>query len=130
MNKKARYMEGGRQLENPPELDIDRKLGAPHERGRLERRIVWNLLRHLRAHGFRAEFVADGETRTAVSTARQAMELIFNLDEAWVLLGPQQRGHYAWVALVLGNGTDVVSDWSLRSGFSEAMDAFNGEDFA
>ena len=97
-----------------------RTVGA---RGRMERRIVAALLDHLQAAGFHIEGVDDGEDFTVVSTTKDAMELIFNLDDARVRVG----GHH--VALVLGEGEDILSDWSYSKsdadGFNAAMEAFD-----
>jgi len=124
-----------------PDLEID-KLHEQHghlisAKGRIERRIVAALCAHLQARGFEMVNVYDGEETTAVSTAKEAMELIFNLDEASLrfrrvygegtgrTMDPRVHG----VFLVLGNGEDIVSDWNYSTGdpdgFNTAMEAFD-----
>lgn len=101
--------------------------------GHLERAIVWNLCAHLAAAGFVPFDVNDGEEITKATDARAVMELVFNLDEAWIRFHkPGFPVHY--VFLVMGNGDCIVSDWSFGTddpdGFGAAMDAFNAEAIA
>ena len=53
-------------------------------RGALERAIVWNLCAHMAANGWEPRRVNDGEDVHKVADAKAAMELIFDLDEAWL----------------------------------------------
>lgn len=99
--------------------------------GQLERKIVWNLLAHLRRAGFEPKAVYDGVDKTSVECAAAAMELVFNLDEARLLVSKAGREH--WLLLVLGNGVDLVADWGVprhSDGFDEAMCAFDAEIYA
>lgn len=102
--------------------------------GRLERRIVANLIAHLESNGFHVTSVYDGEEDIKVTDMKSAMELIFNLDDSRVYFsaGPTADDHS--VVLVLGNGIDVVSDWTFTEGdpdkFYAVMDQFDGEDYA
>lgn len=70
----------------PPPLDIDAILHKERPmlpRARLERRIVWNLINHVIGNGkFDLYYIYDGEQMTRVKTPKEAMELLFNLDEA------------------------------------------------
>jgi hypothetical protein len=154
-------------IEQPPALSIDRRIAdiraglryagerpimAPpvpvslHANSVLERRIVWNLIRHLTANGFSINAVWDGEERTELLTERvtdpqrEAMELTFNLDEVSLRFIPtekrtlsrlaRQQSEYR-VLLVLGNGQDVLTDWSYSKddadGFNAAMSTFDVE---
>jgi hypothetical protein len=122
----------------PPALDIDNLLGKPSPQGKLERRIVCNLIAHLHGAGFEPRNVFDGETETTVFGTRDSMELIFSLDEASLRFW--KRGPVGFVEpdhgvlLILGNGIDVISDWNYTAGdpdgFNAAMDAFDPEDYA
>ena len=117
-----------------PSLDIDARIaalrGQPLKlsmRETLERRIVFALCAHLQHEGFRLIAVCDGEKREPATTAKDAMELIFDLDE--VLLQVQKPGADEHVVLLIpGNGEDIVSSWSFTDGdpdgFDAAMDAF------
>jgi len=103
--------------------------------GRLERRIVANLIAHMEEAGFRADRVFDGEDDVHVIDMKSAMELIFNLDEATLWFFKEGAPHKTHgVFLVLGNGCDIVSDWSYSDrdgdGFDAAMRAFEPEEFA
>jgi hypothetical protein len=132
-----------RVIENPPPLKHDammlERFGhklSPN--GILERRIVWNLFKHLEARGWYVRATWDGEERERVNTPQEAMEFIFNLDEVSVRMakGAERIKGEDWhgILLVLGNGVDIVSDWNYTKGdpdgFSAAMDAFDAEDYA
>ncbi|MCC6429217.1 MAG: hypothetical protein IT435_20650 [Phycisphaerales bacterium] len=118
----------------PPELDIDRQLGTHIiPRGRLERRVVWNLLAILEQAGFTPHIVHEDEDH-AVANAKEAMEWIFNLDDCWVTFlnrKNQKRSLY----IVLGNdGYDALSDWGCphdqSDGWHKTLMAFDGEAYA
>ncbi len=126
-------------LENAPRLKIDETLygkeGRPSPQGVLERRIVWNLMKYLGASGFHPFEVSDGETVTRTDGETAAtMELVFNLDEAWVFFRDGVREVFHAVKLVMGNGVDIVSDYNYTPGdpdnFAALMDSFDAEAFA
>jgi hypothetical protein len=149
------------QFRGIPELDIDKHMqgSTPLSVGcKLERRIVWNLLKHLEANGWKvscafdgddwytkpsadAPVLSDSETDTggAYLSAKEAMEVTFNLDEVSLRFtkqepraGLHQPEH--GVLLVLGNGIDIIGDWNYsegdEDGFDAVMDAFDAERFA
>jgi hypothetical protein len=127
------------QFRGIPELDHDKMMAARFGtklsvQGRLERRIVWNLLKHLEANGWHTTYVWDGEQCVAAPTAKAVMELVFNLDEAQVRFSKGHPGEWHGVYLVLGNGVDIVCDWNYsvgdRDGFDAAMEAFDTERLA
>jgi hypothetical protein len=116
----------------------DVKVGS---RGRGERRVFAALVQHLEANGFELHSVFDGDDETLVSDKKEAMELVFNLDEAsvrfWVpaLRLSKERAKWHGVLIVLGNSPEeIVSDWNYfaddRDGFNAAMDAFDSERYA
>lgn len=122
----------------PPSLKIDALLYTNGQkmlpRCRIERRVVWNLLAHLKAAGFCPTATDDGAERIETETPEEVMEAAFNLDECWVLFQRENDSVECWVRLVFGNdGWDCVSDWSDDSAttrdFSAAMDAFDPENF-
>lgn len=122
----------------PPVLDHDtmmrQKFGSKvSPNGMLERAIVWNLLGHMESRGWRVTKVDDGFATTEVADAKAAMELIFNLDEAYVWL-TNARGIRHYVLLVMGNGDLIISDYSYRladaDGFVDAMEAFDADEVA
>jgi len=108
--------------------------------GRLERRIVANLIAHLDAAGFALIAVDDGgDELEPARDMKTAMELVFNVDLAYLILTKDvgrspasQRRHT--ITLVLGNGIDVISDWTFSEndpdGFNAAMEAFDVEALA
>jgi len=115
--------------------------------GRMERRIVANLIAHLGRAGFKPTGVFDGEEFNAVSGAKSAMEFIFNLDEASLRFAPVAAKHLSHkeqhryfdqrehgVLLTLGEGVDIICDWNYNEhdvdGFNAAMDSFDVEAFA
>lgn len=125
---------------DPPKLDHDKmmyeRFGCDSHlraQGRLERRIVWNLFAHLAREGWLPWSLYDGEERTRVTKPKDAMELMFNLDEAYVTMR-DLRGNEHWIRFTLGEGTDIICDHSLgdpdKDGFGAAMDAFDPEDYA
>lgn len=120
----------------PPPLKIDELLCAGGRKltpnNRLERRIVWNLLAHLSAKGFRPVSVGNGDDDTSAPTPEEVMELVFDLDEATVFLF-SGTCDYRWFKLVMGNGVDMVSDWGIPhtpDGFDAAMTSFDPDLYA
>lgn len=115
-----------------PSLDID-KLSAKRfgtvlsEQNKLERRIVARLVRYLEINGFSVVAVWDGEELEAANNAKQAMELIFNLDEASLKVKGAGKQH--GILLVVGNGEDIVCDWAYTEGdpdnFNAVMESFD-----
>ena len=107
-----------------------------HTHGKIERRIVWNLLNKAAAAGFIVTAVHDGEERVKCnSDMMAAMETVFSVDVSTLCLKKPGKGYSEkGVALVCGNGEDIVSDWSFQTddadGFNAFMDAFiSGENF-
>src|SRR5580765_3942124 len=99
--------------------------------GHNERRIVAAMIAHLDRAGFSLTTVYDGEENTRVHTAKAAMELIFNLDEASVRFRKSAKTPIHGVLLIMGNGNngqDIITDWNYSEddadGFNAAMNAF------
>lgn len=123
-----------------PKLDIDQILyretnGRPHARGVRERRVVANLIAHLEVNGFTVVGVDDCEEYEEVSTMKEAMEVVFNLDLAHLHVrkaGVTESDHS--VMLVMGNDLDIIGDWNYHpgdpDGFNAAMERFDSEDYA
>lgn len=117
-----------------PKLDHDalmaRKYGQ-HLNGRnvLERRIAWNLFLHLEAAGWAVSELDDSDDLHQVADSKAAMELLFDLDQADIYFKKGDAEHA--VRLILGNGVDMISDWTYSEGdgdgFNAAMDAFDTE---
>lgn len=132
-----------------PDLDHDAEMfsrfgSGVSPNGRLERRIVANLIAHLERAGFQVHSVNDGDELAAVSTGKDAMERVFAVDEASLrfyrggkkgqTFDELSNDDWHGVLLVLGNGIDVISDWNYDAGdadgFDAAMNAFDAEVFA
>jgi hypothetical protein len=98
--------------------------------GRLERRIAWNLLMWLEQNGFRLVSLWDGEEWTELNSAKEAMELMFNLDEAHLYVKKPTTGQHR-IYFVFGNGTDIIADHTYAEGdpdsFMKVMDDFDVE---
>lgn len=119
-----------------PTLAIDALLfkdGKVSANGKLERRIVANLLEFMAHKGWKVSSVYDGEEETATADATAAMELIFNLDEVSVRFADQSEKIHG-VLLVLGNGIDIIADWNYSEGdvdgFNAAISGFDAEEYA
>jgi hypothetical protein len=123
-------------MENAPALELDKVLykNRPMSpRTRRERRIVWNLFKHLATAGWYPSQVWDSEKYTKTNTPKAAMELIFNLDEAHVFVSKKGQKPHS-IFLVLGNDLDVLSDWTYgeadTDGFNALIDKFDAEVYA
>lgn len=118
------------KLENAPALEIDKILYTrepiPVHVVR-ERRIVWNLLKHLEDNGITPTCVYDGEEIIPARSKKAVMEILFNRDEACVYF-TQNSASNAWVFFVLGNDIDVVSDYTI--GLDPIISKFKPEAYA
>lgn len=122
----------------PPVLDVDEQARRQYgykiiPRGRIERRVVWNLLAILEQAGFIPYIVREDEDHY-VSSPKDAMEWIFNFDECWVtFLNRKKERRYLYI--VLGNdGYDALSDWLMpkdeSDGWNKTLTDFDGEVYA
>lgn len=120
-----------------PTLDVDQEAAKrgrtiSHE-GRMERRVVAGLIDHLKDQGYNPiEVMCEGETEGEVHDKKDAMEIVFNLDDSVIVFqGPDGDRH--GVLLIQGNGLDIVSDYGVTrqpSKWNRAMDSFNPEEYA
>lgn len=119
-----------------PALDYDAFMLKKYQHqvspnGRLERRIVWNLLKHLEDGGWTVFEVDDTDEVTQVTGSKHAMELIFDLDQADISVGNADRSRTHLIRLIMGNGIDIISDYTYsegdRDGFEALMQDFNAE---
>lgn len=91
--------------------------------GKLERRIAWNLLTHLEAGGWTVFELDDSDEVAQITDSKQAMELIFNLDQADISVGNADRSCTHMIRLILGNGVDMISDYTYGEGDIDGFDA-------
>ena len=102
---------------------------------KLEKRIVRLLITQLREHGFVLYRIYDGEEFHHPHSFHEINFVIFNLDEANLrfitlssdsLSQKEKRQREHGVYLTLGEGIDIINDWSFTKGdsdgFSKAMD--------
>jgi hypothetical protein len=122
--------------QQPPALEHDAMMLERFKQevsanGRIERRIAWNLLMWLEQHGWHVSEMWDGEEDTKLTSAKQTMELLFNLDEAHIYVRKSPKANPHRIYIVLGNGTDIVADNTYTEGdpdgFSKLMDDFDAE---
>jgi len=124
-----------------PELEHDKMMLDKYKqkvipRGRIERRVMANLLHFLDANGFKPVLLDDTEEDTKVSTMQEVMELAFNLDECRVYFhhtSTEAKPRHC-IYFVFGNdGWDIAADWDCpdhdADGWKAAMEAFNPEEY-
>lgn len=73
-----------------------------------ERKTLRKVVKALKDAGKPVVIVHDGEEDTPVTTLRSIQEQVFNLDDAWLVT---EDG--SWVRLVLGNGWDTLTDYTV-----------------
>lgn len=89
-------------------MEINVEIRQAMEKG-IVRRVLTDALE---AH--HETYVNDGERITAVTSVKQGMDILFNLDDAHLMLGSPE-GDTGWVYFVFGNyGYDVISDYSTN----------------
>lgn len=75
---------------------------------------VRQIIRALRAAGYRLVMVFDGEEEIAVSTESAAIEAIFAVDMAHLHVKHPETGVTGWVWFVLGNDPEeVAADYTV-----------------
>lgn len=106
-----------------PKLKTDRLYGRSAAGGLragqiVERQLAWALL-HTMSEAFPEQRLSidSGDEVTHPADLEQAMEEIFNLDECWVCWGRAQ------VLVICGNEEDFISDYTIRHGVKEAVEA-------
>lgn len=119
---------------NVPELEIDKRLGPIDYHGKMERRVIANLLNHVIKSGFSIIGVNDGDELTTAQTVKDAMEVIFNLDESWVWIASGEHHHYIFLTLGNHDPIDIICDWSYThndpDSFNQTMESFDPEKYA
>lgn len=86
----------------------------------IERAIIKHLIETMAAHGWTLHHVFDGEEDVHVSSVDAALDAVFSVDDS-TLVFENDRHRRHWVLLILGNGYDVISDYSYDESFEAAM---------
>ena len=94
---------------------------TPHNMADVEVKIVTKLFEMLEEEGvWVAVQTADGgDDLVPTTTWSEALETIDSVE--WSTLQIYKDGRYAWVEFVLGNGVDVISNYSCRYQDFEAL---------
>ncbi|MEQ6896277.1 hypothetical protein [Microbacterium sp. KR10-403] len=74
-----------------------------------EATIVRKVFKALKEAGKPVTSVWDGEENTKVTSLQETMELVFNLDEAFL-----KTSDGSWVRIILGNEWDALSDYTVN----------------
>ncbi len=111
-----------------PVLDGDAKdLTNPLNRVegmKAERRAVALLISHLARAGFALTGASDGEQRKRTTDAKEAMEVVFSVDQSWLYFRNPAHAKGHTVCIILGNaddGSEVAADYSVGDGFDDAI---------
>ena len=92
----------------------------------IERAIVKHLIETLAAHGWKVNHVWNGTEEVHIAGIGAQLDAIFAVDESQIIF-EDNRGNQHWVAIMLGNGADCVSDFGVAQydadKFGKAMDA-------
>ena len=83
---------------------------TPHNMADVEVKIVTKLFEMLEEEGWVPKRVDDGGYYAPVTTWSEALETIDSVE--WSTLQIYKGGRYSWVEFVLGNGVDVISNYS------------------
>ena len=77
----------------------------------LERVIIKNLIQTMSTHGWRVDHVWDGSDEVRAVDLGAQLDAVFAVDESQIIF-ENRDGRQHWVSLILGNGVDVISDYS------------------
>jgi len=82
-----------------------------NQRLALERVIIKNLIQTMAAHGWKVDHIWDGGAEVRTADLGAQLDAIFAVDESQIIF-ENYAGRQHWVSLILGNGVDVISDYS------------------
>ena len=93
---------------------------TPHNMSDLEVKVVTKLFEMLDEEGWVPKMVDDGgDDYVYVTTWSEALEVIDSVE--WSALFVTDGIQTSWVVLILGNGRDVVSDYSISDPSFDAL---------
>lgn len=82
------------------------------------------MLNALRAGGYNPIYAFDGEEWEKVSTVSEAVDVIESVD--WSNVEVEKDGWKHTIGIILSNGEDFISDWTIPNGaptkFDQIMD--------
>lgn len=78
------------------------------EKRPIEATIARKVIRALKAAGTPVVSIYDGEEDEDVTTEREMLDIIFNLDECWL---HAYKGGFVY--LVMGQGYDMIADYNV-----------------
>ena len=93
---------------------------TPHNMSDIEVKIVTKLFEMFKEEGWMPKMVDDGgDFDVLVTTWSEALEVIDSVE--WSALFVTDGIQTSWVVLILGNGVDLVSDYSCSDPAFEAL---------
>jgi hypothetical protein len=88
-----------------------------------EKKIVAALLQHLESNGWSCHKVWDGvEFQENLLTHKDVLDAVFSVDGSRLYVS-NKDAETSWILLISGNGSDIISDYSLR-GIDKIMESF------
>ena len=95
----------------------------------IERKVVRNLIRTAKKHGYSLKKVWDGYESLAITTEREALDAVFSVDESTILFKHPEEPKAHCAVIVLGNsGWDAIADSSMGERWDKVMD--EAQDYA
>lgn len=85
-----------------------------NQRLALERVIVKHLIETMAAHGWHVDHVWDGGEEVHSSEIGGLLDAAFAVDESQIIF-ENRAGRQHWVSIILGNGIDCISDYSIAA---------------
>ena len=82
-----------------------------NQRLALECVIIKHLIQTMAAHGWHVDHIWDGGDEVRASDIGAQLDAIFAVDESQIIF-ENKDGRQHWASLILGNGIDVISDYS------------------
>ena len=95
----------------------------------IERKVVRNLIRTAKKHGYSLLRVWDGGEYVPTTTEREALEAVFSVDESLIRFKHPEEDKTHCAVIVLGNsGWDAIADASMGERWDKVMD--EAQDYA
>lgn len=92
----------------------------------LERRMIRRLIRTAKAHGFALVRIWDGECNERPRTEREAMEVVFSVDDCKMVFKHPEQSSAHCAVIVLGNdGWDCIADCSEGDRWDDVIAIMN-----